>query len=102
MKPTIPVVADVHHASTGRTDAVNDVEFPQREIGIRRPFVRHPADLHVLVRSIDSKGTTKGYTRKPSPSSSLSGHCFYSYPITNRKLHWSAATCHHSSRWYRA
>src|ERR1700677_3754828 len=77
MKPTIPVIADVHHASTGRTDAVNDVEFPQREIGIRRPFVRHPADLHVLVRSIDSKGTTKGYTRKPSPSSSLSGHCLF-------------------------
>ena len=51
MEAAIAVVADVHHPSTGRTVAVEDVEFPESEIGIRRPLVRHPADLHALVRS---------------------------------------------------
>ena len=64
MKAAIAVVADVHHASTGRTIAVKDVEFPESEIGIRRPLVRHPADLHVLVRSIDW-GTNKRLREKP-------------------------------------
>ena len=53
MEAAIAVIADVHHATAGRTGPVNDVEFPEGEISIRGPFERHPADLHVLVRSID-------------------------------------------------
>jgi hypothetical protein len=54
VEATIPVIADVHHASTGRTVAVEDVEFPEREIGIRRPMVSHPAELPEDDPSIDS------------------------------------------------
>ena len=75
MKATIPVIADVHHASADRAVAIKDVEFPQGEISIRGPFVRHPADLHVLVRSIDCESAARGYAKKPSVSSSLSGRC---------------------------
>ena len=53
MEAAIAVVADVHHPSTGRTVAVEDVEFPEGEIGIRRPVVSHPADLHAMTRSVD-------------------------------------------------
>ena len=49
MEAAIPVIADVHHATAGRTGPVNDVKFPEGEISIRGPFERHPADLHVLV-----------------------------------------------------
>ena len=51
MNVAIPVIADIHPASTDRTVAIKDVEFPQREIRIRGPCVRHRADLHALVRS---------------------------------------------------
>jgi hypothetical protein len=52
MNVTIPVIADVHHVPTDRAIAIKDVEFPLREISIRRPMVRHRADLHALVRSL--------------------------------------------------
>ncbi len=55
------MVADVHHASTGRKGAVEDVEFPQCVIGVRGPFGGHPADLHVLVQSEECEGATEGY-----------------------------------------
>ena len=74
MNAAVAMVADVHHPSTGRTSTVEDVEFPQSEIGIRGPLVGHPADLHVLVRSIGCESATRGYAKKPSASSSLSGH----------------------------
>jgi hypothetical protein len=45
MDAAIAMIADVHHASTGRTVAVEDVEFPQGEIRVRRPSVSHPAEL---------------------------------------------------------
>ena len=63
MKATIPVIADVHPASTDRAVAIKDVEFPQSEIGIRRPLVRHRADLHALVRSLVSGTRTRGYAK---------------------------------------
>ena len=47
MEAAIAVIADVHHPPAGRTVAVEDVEFPEGEIGIRRPVVRHGADLRV-------------------------------------------------------
>jgi hypothetical protein len=49
---TISVITDVHYVPTVWAVAIVDVEFPQREIGIRRPMVRHRADLHALVRSL--------------------------------------------------
>ena len=71
VKATIAMVADIHHATAGRTIAVEDVEFPESEIGIRGPFVRHPADLHVRVDP--SIARTTGYMRKTGRSSSMSG-----------------------------
>src|SRR5262249_30693001 len=71
MQAAIPMIANVHRPTARRTGPVNDVEFPEGEIRIRRPIVRHPADLHVLVGSIAGEGTTEAYTRKPSASSSL-------------------------------
>ena len=59
MKATIAMVTDVHHPPAGRTITIEDVEFPESEIGIPRPLVGHPADLHVLVRSIDCEGATR-------------------------------------------
>src|SRR3954463_8762695 len=44
VKPAIPVIADVHHPSTDRAVPVEDVEFPQGEVRVRRPSVSHPAD----------------------------------------------------------
>ena|SRR6516164_7632212 len=55
MEPTIPVIADVHPPSTGRTIPVKDVEFPQREIRVRRPSVSHPAYLRDHGPSVDSQ-----------------------------------------------
>jgi len=51
MNATIPVIADVHQMPTDGATAIEDVEFPQREISIRGPMVRHRADLRALVRS---------------------------------------------------
>jgi hypothetical protein len=51
MNATIPVIADVHQVPAERATAFNDVEFPQREISIRRLMLRHRAHLRVLVRS---------------------------------------------------
>ena len=45
VNPTVPVVADIHQPPADRTIAVEDVEFPQSEIGILGPSVGHPADL---------------------------------------------------------
>ena len=45
MNAAVSVVADVHHAATGRAGAVEDVEFPEGEVGILGPGVGHRADL---------------------------------------------------------
>ena len=71
----IAVIADVHHAPTDRTVAIEDVEFPEREIGIRRPSVRHRADLQVLRKSSDRRIRTRGYARSLAFPSHLSGRC---------------------------
>src|SRR4051812_6229861 len=73
MEVTVAVVADIHHSSTGRTRAVEDVEFPECEIGIRRPVVRHRTAPHALVRFAGSRDTARGYGAKPEDSSYLSG-----------------------------
>jgi hypothetical protein len=50
---TVSVVTDIHPASTDGAVAVEDVEFPESEVGIRGPGVRHPENLHAAARSID-------------------------------------------------
>jgi hypothetical protein len=59
MKAARAVSADVHHPTTDRAIAVEDVEFPESEIGIRRPLVSHPTDLPALMRSVDLEGRTR-------------------------------------------
>jgi hypothetical protein len=55
MNAAVPVVADVHHPATDRTGAIEDIEFPEGEIGIRRPVVGHRAGLHVMGRTVESE-----------------------------------------------
>ena len=71
MEVAIAVIADVHHAPTDRTVAIEDVEFPQREIRILGPGVRHPADLRAVARSIDVVDQARAYTRDTRTSSPL-------------------------------
>jgi hypothetical protein len=59
MNTTIPVIADVHQMPTDWTTAIKDIEFPQHEISIRRPMVRHRAHLRALVKSIKKKNQDK-------------------------------------------
>jgi hypothetical protein len=73
MEAARAVIADVHHATAGRTGPVKDVEFPKGEIRIRGPILRHLANLHVLVRFIDCESAAKGYAKNPGVSRSLSG-----------------------------
>jgi len=42
------MVADVHFVTTVRAVAIEDVEFPESEIGILRPEMRHDVDLPVV------------------------------------------------------
>src|SRR3954449_3252241 len=78
MKAAVAMVTDVHQPPAARAGAVDDVEFPEGEIRIRRPSVGHPADLHILVRSIECGSAIRGYTKKPRVSSPLSGRCILS------------------------
>ena len=71
MKATRAVIADVHHPPTDRAIAVEDVEFPEGEIGIRRPLVRHPTDLPARMRSVSWEGRTRRYPRRSKFSSTL-------------------------------
>src|ERR1044072_3545596 len=53
MDAAVPVVADIHPAATGRALPVQDIEFPESEVRILRPRVRHPPNLRGVVRSIE-------------------------------------------------
>ena len=57
MEAAIAVIADVHHPPTGRAVAVEDVEFPESEIGIRGPVVRHRTDPPCTGRFAGSRDT---------------------------------------------
>src|SRR3954451_4630945 len=65
----VAMVADVHHPPTGGTVAVEDVEFPEGEIGIRGPSVSHPAELRDHEPSIDPRDQISGYVRYSRVSS---------------------------------
>jgi hypothetical protein len=52
VEATVSVITDIHHASAGRAIAIEDIEFPEGEIRILRPGVRHPANLQGVARSI--------------------------------------------------
>src|SRR5215211_547811 len=77
MKTARAVIADVHHPPTDRAIAVEDVEFPEREIGIRRPLVSHPTDLPARMRSGSWEGRTRRYPRRSGRSSTLADGCNY-------------------------
>ena len=47
MNPAVSVIADVHHPATAGASAIEDVEFPEREVGILRPVVGHLDDVSV-------------------------------------------------------
>ena len=72
MEAAIPMIADVHHPSTDRTVPVEDVEFPESEIRVRRPSVSHPAHLRDHEPSVDSRDQSKGYVGNSRVSSPLS------------------------------
>ena len=74
MEVAIPVIADVHHASTDRTVTVKDIEFQQSEIRVRWPLVSHPADLLAHEPSIDSRDQLRCYVRNSRNSSRLADH----------------------------
>src|SRR5512135_548812 len=76
MEVTVAVITDMHQASTDRATAVKDVEFPEREISIGRPLVRHPVALRVGVASLvrRSRGLSqRGRTSADSFSSGRRG-----------------------------
>src|SRR5215213_521447 len=75
MKTARAVIADVHHPTTDRAIAVEDVEFPGCKIGIRRPLVRHPTDLPARMRSVSWEGRTRRYSRRSGLSSTLADGC---------------------------
>ena len=79
MEAAIAVIADVHHASTDRAVAVKDVEFPQSEIRILGPLVRHPADLRDHEPSVDSE-TSSDVTSETHGVQPFAGALVFSRP----------------------
>src|SRR5208282_3319973 len=77
MEVAIPMIADVHHASTDRTVTVKDVEFQQSEIRVRRPSVSHFAYLRDHEPSVDSQNQLGCYVSKSWNSSRLADRCFF-------------------------
>jgi hypothetical protein len=65
----VPMVTDIHDAPTDRAITVEDIEFPESEIRLLGPGVRHPANLRAVVRSIDGASKPGAYTRKTLSSS---------------------------------
>ncbi len=53
MDSAVPMVTHIHHASAERALTVEDIKFPESEIRILGPGIRHPAHLHPVTRSID-------------------------------------------------
>src|SRR4051812_43538232 len=50
MEVTVAVVTDMHHAPANRAVTIEDIEFPQGEIRVLGPGVRHP-DTSLLLRN---------------------------------------------------
>jgi 4-hydroxy-3-methylbut-2-en-1-yl diphosphate synthase IspG/GcpE len=53
MDSAVPMVTDIHHAPAERALTVEDIKFPESEIRILGPGIRHPAHLHPVARFID-------------------------------------------------
>ena len=62
MNAAMTVIADVHHPSAERAVPVEDIEFPEGEIGILRPGVRHSAGLYTVVRKLSARHTAQELT----------------------------------------
>jgi hypothetical protein len=68
MEATRAVIADVHHPSTDRTVAIEDVEFPGSEIRILRPSVSHLAQPRNHEPSIESRDQLRMLRQKNTSS----------------------------------
>src|SRR4051795_8784639 len=75
MEAAITMIADVHPPSTDRTVPVQDVDFPEGEIGVRRPVVSHAAELRDQGPANDSRNQFRGYVRNARISSPLPDRC---------------------------
>jgi len=64
MQTAIAVIAHVHLATADCTVAIDNLEFPLREIGIRGPLVRHPADLPARATLIHPVAASKRIPKK--------------------------------------
>ena len=69
----IAVVTDVHHPPAGRAVPIEDVEFPEGEVGLLGPVVGHRADLPGALRSVGRADQPRGYTCRSRDPSSVSG-----------------------------
>jgi hypothetical protein len=45
---TVTMVADIHPETAVRAIAIEDVKFPESEVGVLRPVMRHGADPRVV------------------------------------------------------
>jgi hypothetical protein len=77
MEVAIPVVTDIHPVSADPTITVEDIKFPKSKVRILRPRIRHPADLHTAVRSIDEVNAARLYSRNTGSSSPLADRCYF-------------------------
>ncbi len=71
MEAAVAMIADVHHPPASWTASIQDVEFPQGKIGVRRPPVRHPGELRDYEPAIDSRDRSSRYVKNPRVSSPL-------------------------------
>jgi hypothetical protein len=55
MEAAVPVITDMHHAPTGWAMPVEHIKFPESEIDILGPCVRHLAGFQA--RRVPSKAT---------------------------------------------
>src|SRR3954469_5131690 len=82
MEAAIAMIADVHHPPTDRTVPVQDVEFPEGEISVRRPVVSHAAELRDQGPANDSRNQFRGYVRNAPISSPLPDRWAEKRPIS--------------------
>src|SRR3954465_10418898 len=75
MEPPRPVVTDVHHPAAGRALPIQDVEFPQGEVGLLGPVVGHRSEPSGAVTSIGRADQPRGYTCRSRDPSSVSADC---------------------------
>src|SRR3954463_7843156 len=77
MEVAVAVVTDRHPAFTDRAISVQDVEFPEGEIGMLGPSVWHRVTLGAVARSSDVAVRQELTLRNALTSSLLADHCLF-------------------------